>query len=337
MLNFAGFLPGGNMPRQFARILATVFVVLLLSVALLPSASAQAASWVLLKPTNSPSARAAFAMAYDPISRKVVLFGGFDYNAYLNETWTFDGTTWKKVNTPVAPSGRAAAGMAFDYVAKKLVLFGGYNGRYLRDTWLWDGSTMQWAPGHALSAPPAVTGPAVFTDPKTKTVTTFGGFDGRFYQLQTWRWKNGTWNRLNPIDFPTARGAMVSAYDIARNNAVVFAGLADINPYNTWTWNGTDWTRQLPSEQPPYRYFGGATYDPHFDAVICFGGGLAGADLNDTWAWDGTDWSQMSPQGFVPARESFGIAYDEAIGKTVLFGGQLGGKLLRDTYVLQAQ
>ena len=228
-------------------------------------------------------------MAYDPISRKVVLFGGYDYNAYLNETWVFDGT-WKKVNTPVAPSGRAAANMAFDYVSKKLVLFGGYNGQYLRETWLWDGATMQWTQAHPLNSPRPVTGPAVFTDPRTKTVTTFGGFDGRFYQLQTWRWRNGTWNRLNPANVPTARGAMVAAYDLARNSAVIFAGLADINPYNTWTWNGTDWTRQLPSEQPPYRYFAGATYDPRFNAVICFGGGLSGADLNDTWAWNGTDW-----------------------------------------------
>jgi hypothetical protein len=273
-------------------------------------------------------------MAYDPISRKVVLFGGYDYNAYLNETWVFDGT-WKKVNTPVAPSGRAAANMAFDYVSKKLVLFGGYNGQYLRETWLWDGATMQWTQAHPLNSPRPVTGPAVFTDPRTKTVTTFGGFDGRFYQLQTWRWRNGTWNRLNPTNVPTARGAMVAAYDLARNSAVIFAGLADINPYNTWTWNGTDWTRQLPSEQPPYRYFAGATYDPRFNAVICFGGGLSGADLNDTWAWNGTDWTQKTPQGFVPARESFGIAYDEALGKTVLFGGQLGGKLLRDTYYLE--
>jgi hypothetical protein len=129
---------------------------------------------------------------------------------------------------------------------------------------------------------------------------------------------------------------MVSAYDPVRKNVVIFAGLAAINPYNTWTWDGTNWTRQEPSALPPYRYFGGATYDPNFDSVICFGGGLSGADLNDTWAWTGSDWIQMTPEGLIPARESFGITYDEAIGKTVVFGGQLGGKLLRDTWVLES-
>ena len=225
--------------------------------------------------------------------------------------------------------------MAYDKVSKKLVLFGGYDGnRYLNETWMWDGAVMQWTQVHPKASPHGSTAPAVFTDPKFGTVTTYGGFDGRFYGIETWRWRNGNWHRMRPLDSPTGRGAMVSAYDPVRKNVVIFAGLAAINPYNTWTWDGTNWTRQEPSALPPYRYFGGATYDPNFDSVICFGGGLSGADLNDTWAWTGSDWIQMTPEGLIPARESFGITYDEAIGKTVVFGGQLGGKLLRDTWVL---
>ena len=212
-----------------------IILCLLLPVAL--AADLSSAQWVSFRPANSPSARAASAMAYDPVSRKIILFGGFDYSSYLSETWTFDGTTWKKLNTPIAPSGRAAANMAFDKVSKKLVLFGGYDGaHYLNETWLFDGSTMQWAQVHPLASPHGSTGPAVFTDPRFGTVTTFGGFDGRFYGIQTWRWRNGNWHNLRPVDFPTGRGAMVSAYDPVRNNVVVFAGLADINPYNTWTW-----------------------------------------------------------------------------------------------------
>lgn len=277
-------------------------------------------------------------MAYDPVSQRVVLFGGFGYTDYFNETWTFDGTTWTKMITAVAPAPRAAAGMAYDSVAKKLVLFGGYDGnQYLNDTWLWDGATLQWTQVHPKASPPAATAPAVFTDPRFGTVTTYGGFNGRFYQLETWRWRNGNWHHLRPTDTPSARGAMVSAYDPVRKNAVIFAGLAQINPYNTWTWDGTNWTRQLPSQQPPYRYFSGAAFDPRVDGVICFGGGQSGADISDTWLWTGSDWSELAPEGLIPARESFGIAYDEAIGKTVVFGGLLGNKLLRDTWVLELQ
>jgi len=328
------------MTRRFSHGLLTIFGLFLWTCLFLQSTFAvdpSSARWVPLKAKNSPSARAASAMAYDPVSQKIILFGGFDYANYLSETWVFDGATWTKVNTPTAPSGRAASNMAYDKVSKKLVLFGGYDGnRYLNETWLWDGAVMQWTQVHPKASPHGSTAPAVFTDPKFGTVTTYGGFDGRFYGIETWRWRNGNWHKMRPLDSPTGRGAMVSAYDPVRKNVVIFAGLAAINPYNTWTWDGTNWTRQEPSALPPYRYFGGAAYDPNFDSVICFGGGLSGADLNDTWAWTGSDWIQMTPEGLIPARESFGITYDEAIGKTVVFGGQLGGKLLRDTWVLES-
>ena len=130
---------------------------------------------------------------------------------------------------------------------------------------------------------------------------------------------------------------MVAAYDPIRQNAIVFAGLASLNPYNTWTWDGTAWTRQLPSSQPPYRYFSGAAFDPRFDSVICFGGGSNGSDMSDTWAWNGTDWLQMATEGLIAPRESFGITYDEVRGRTMVFGGLVGGKLLRDTWILMPQ
>src|SRR5271167_1316409 len=97
------------------------------SPAFTPAAEAQSVTWKRLFPKQSPSARAYSAMAYDPVSKKVVLFGGYDGNgAYLNETWTFDGNTWTKLKLAVFPPARAAASMAFDRVTRKLVLFGGF-------------------------------------------------------------------------------------------------------------------------------------------------------------------------------------------------------------------
>jgi hypothetical protein len=54
-------------------------------------------TWVKLKPTNGLPVRAAFASAYDPISKKVVVFGGDNGQTNLNDTYTFDGKTWTKV------------------------------------------------------------------------------------------------------------------------------------------------------------------------------------------------------------------------------------------------
>src|SRR5207244_1638764 len=64
----------------------------------------------------------------DPVSKRVVLFAGFDAAGYLDDTWTFDGTTWTREAPPLSPSARAAASIAYDAVAHRLVLFGGYDG-----------------------------------------------------------------------------------------------------------------------------------------------------------------------------------------------------------------
>src|SRR5437763_5007458 len=65
-------------------------------------------NWFQITTANSPSARSYPAMAYDAVSRKVVLFGGYN-GVYLNDTWTFDGTNWTKIATPISPPVRTAA------------------------------------------------------------------------------------------------------------------------------------------------------------------------------------------------------------------------------------
>src|SRR5579863_875192 len=155
----------GAISRLLAAVALLALVTALFTFA--PAAEAQSVTWKKLSAKNSPSARAYSAMAYDPVSKKIVLFSGFNGTTYPQETWTFDGTTWSKQKTTVAPSGRAGASMALDRVTRKLVLFGGFDGtHYLGDTWLWDGATSSWKQAHPNSSPTAVTRPMLFTDPK---------------------------------------------------------------------------------------------------------------------------------------------------------------------------
>jgi hypothetical protein len=81
--------------RSVAGFAAAVAVT---SLFLLSAAVAQppTSTWVQLTPSKKPSARNACVMVYDPVSQRVVLWGGYDGSHYLNDTWTFDGTKWKK-------------------------------------------------------------------------------------------------------------------------------------------------------------------------------------------------------------------------------------------------
>ncbi len=314
---------------------AALFALAATSPTIVPKAEARSVTWRKVFPKNSPSARAYSAMAYDPVSKKVVLFSGFDGSTYPNDTWTFDGITWSRQKTKVAPSGRAGASMAFDRVTRKLVLFGGYNGaQYLGDTWLWDEVASTWTLAHPKSSPTAVTGPMLFTDPKNGHVDQFGGFDGKLYQLTTWRWTGTNWLELHPANIPGARSIAVAALDNARKNVVLFGGLGDVRTDNTWTWDGTNWTEQSPTVQPPTRYGAGSAFDPKLQMVTIFGGGVGGVDQDQTWAWTGTDWVQLSTANFPAARESMGVAYDTASHEFLLFGGVAGNTLFRDTWKL---
>jgi hypothetical protein len=116
----------------------------------------------------------------------------------------------------------------------------------------------------------------------------------------------------------------------------MFAGLGDLNPYNTWTWDGSNWTQQTPAVQPPgTRYGSSGAYDPHLKHVIIFGGAEGGVPLNDTWVWTGVNWIQLTPMKSPLGREGFGMAYDVALQRMVIFGGQSGvGNFLGDTWEL---
>lgn len=89
------------------------------------------ANWTEQHPSTSPRGRYDGHMVYDAARGKVVLFGGFYYDyitetfKMLNDTWTWDGTTWKEEHPPSSPPGRDYANMTYDAVRGQVVLYGG--------------------------------------------------------------------------------------------------------------------------------------------------------------------------------------------------------------------
>ena len=231
---------------------------------------------------------------------------------------------------------RAAAEMTYDSVTQKVVLFGGYDGtNYLGDTWLWDGSTLQWMEATPDHRPPAVTGPMLFPD-SNGSADLFGGFDGQFFQLTMWQWKNSDWTQLFPGTVPSARAAAAVATNTSTGQVVMFGGIADVNPNNTWTYDGTTWTLESPAVQPPLVRAASAAFDPALEGVILFGGRSGGVDQNTTWLWDqaGATWIQLSPVQSPSARDGAGMTYDAALNRVILFGGQDSNGYFNDTWEL---
>src|SRR2546423_1241156 len=141
-----------NQFRHFRFVTGICCVMALLAASSAVAATRSSKNWVHLSPNISPPARSYLAMTYDPASGKVVMFGGYDGTGYLNDTWTFDGTSWSRVQTPLSPPARAASQMAYDAITQKVVLFGGdKRARDLRGTLLLGGKTSRSA--HAPPPP----------------------------------------------------------------------------------------------------------------------------------------------------------------------------------------
>jgi len=297
-------------------------------------AAAPSPNWQQLTPKQSPPERYYPAMAYDAVSGKVLLFGGFGGTDYLNDTWTFDGTTWSRIDTPIAPSARVNMQMAYDRRSHRIVLFGGFDGEFLNDTWTWDGTNSTWSQATPNHSPQPVNGAAVFADPKGR-VDIFGGFNGMIYLSQMFQWNGKDWQKLTPPTLPYGRSDAGLGVDTHSGKVVIFGGLNDtVNPTNTWVYDGSNWTLETPRTQPIWLYGSAGVFDPNLHSVILFGGGSGGVQQNATWAWIGSDWKQVFTAQSPSPREGAGIAWDAVLGHVILFGGGDNNNLFSDTWEL---
>jgi hypothetical protein len=105
--------------------------------------------WKQIIPGHSPPARLWHSMAYDPVHRQVVLFGGDGGTHFLNDTWLWNGTDWQAAPPQATPPAlRTSGALDYDPTTGKMILFSGSvwttkrNGSPALDSWSWDGS--QW-------------------------------------------------------------------------------------------------------------------------------------------------------------------------------------------------
>lgn len=85
-------------------------------------------TWTNMKPIVSPSPRQQHQMAYDPVNRVTVLFGGHNGSPnFYNELWVYDysANTWAQLEQPAAPPPRYIGAFSYDADQQLFVLYGG--------------------------------------------------------------------------------------------------------------------------------------------------------------------------------------------------------------------
>lgn len=196
--------------------------------------------WTPRTTTTQPSPRGYFGMAYDPIRRRTVLFGGAGPNTtYLQDTWEWDGVAWTQVNATAQPSSRRGPAMAFDLERAEVVLFGGGAlGTQFGDTWVYDGAT--WTQRSPLASPPARWESTLVFDPLCGRSLLQGGATFGYQTLfgDSWRWDGGNWTQ-NVGAQPPARYGAAATFDLQAGRSLCWGG-RDGSGFRSdlWRWFG---------------------------------------------------------------------------------------------------
>jgi hypothetical protein len=193
------------------------------------------------RPVDSPGPRDHHAMAYDEARGVIVMFGGQNAaRAFPHDTWTYDGTAWKRVDSTTGPPSAAHHAMAYDAKRQRVVLYGGTTDRrevLHPDVWEWDGT--RWHRVTPASPGPRATRHRMAYD-AARAVTLLHS------ATETWSWDGMTWRRLATTG-PSQRIVSAMAYDAQRQRVVLFggAGPGGEPPFDShadvWEWDGTRW------------------------------------------------------------------------------------------------
>lgn len=273
---------------------------------------------------STPGFRWGYAMVWDSVRNRAVLFGGTATTGSapivpLGDTWEWDGTTWENRN-PSAPPPLYGAAMVFDSARGEALLFGGEQASSaLRgETWAWDGE------GWILKS---VTGPsprqlhAMAYDPVRRVVVLFGGSDSSGKNGETWEWNGSTWTRMLVLG-PSPRYGSMMMYDPTLGRVLLVGGMDPARYRDIWTWDGTTWTLQDAAGLLYERVFGALLFDTARSMAVLFGGGTnTTAYDSQTHERDGSLIWHVRPTSPPVGRYGHAMVYHSQRQRTILFGG----------------
>jgi len=173
-------------------------------------------NWVLMDPEESPKPQYGHHMIYDPLNRRVVMYGGHwsyagtSQHGYSDGVWAYDypSDTWTKLDPATSLPSRYWHTLAYDGDRGKMVVFGGSGERdaVLDDTWLYDLSTNTWERLHTDEKPPERENSALVYDPVHEKIILFGGLrevgEPPLNDLWVLDTAEGTWREILPEATP---------------------------------------------------------------------------------------------------------------------------------------
>jgi hypothetical protein len=229
-------------------------------------------------------------LAYDPVRRVVVLYGGRIGRDMLRDTWELNATGWRLLNES-GPTSEPHGVMAYDSVTRSMLLFNGLgDDTPARATWSWNGEMWTKVADSPTKEFPNAMFPSSGTRPAT-LITARKNDPGREYAPPIYEWRANAWAPLtvggeSPAFSPQAPAARTAT------GAILYAGFESNQLVTTWILEGTQW-RRYQGESPSRRKGAQMMYDPVRSVVVLHSGDDNSRVLDDTWEWNGTSWRRV--------------------------------------------
>jgi len=265
--------------------------------------------------SNGMPSRAGFSLGWDPVSHRLLLFGGERRNGppstgdevVHNETWAWDGHTWSRLQTAQTPPYGLGTAMVVDPHTGRLLLLGGdhFGSTPSGGSWTWNGSSWQRL-GSAADVPVQPSVGDVGTDPASGDVL-IDGLIGDGSQNGAFAWNGSGWRRVavpSPSD-QLASGTATLAYD-PRSRRVLHIGGGTLAPVNqidpSFAYDGYGWSR-LPASAVAPDGAAAAVTDDRGRVLLLTHDPAAPRDAARTamFVWQDSRWVPLHPRQLPPS------------------------------------
>ena len=274
-------------------------------------------TWSPIAADLRPPARADTALAYDPVRKSLILYGGNSNNGSINDTWEWTvAKGWSQLSPSTSPDPLYGHGMVTDTTRNKILLFGGmgtsywmggpdagipsgppvYKNPMRNDVWEWDGAAMTWTNRTPITSSNTLAArqyPLMAYDEGQKKLFLYDGNNWGADMSVYWEWDpvSAGWAVHDTGDSSESGYAGLGIYDSIRRREVLL-----VQAYNSTTGNSNDETWELDANSmtwyvrsvssPPTRYSSAMAFDSARGVVVLFGGQLNDGTIgNDTWEY----------------------------------------------------
>jgi hypothetical protein len=296
---------------------------------------------------GAPSTRQQFAAGYDPVTRSLLIEGGFAGfgSTPIGETWSWDGAQWHRLADGPRVEG---ASLTADPVSGHLLLIGGGDGgrsaTAQTGTWSWTGAS--WTRVGDNPAEGAIS--QATTDPAHKQVLVNAtGPTGvcvpsegcqtppPYEQYGHYVWDGSAWKNAatNLAEYHGSTGAALG-FDPISSRVIQQGDVAQADGDATLAWDGAVWTLLKPDSldvATAEAFQGTAANDGHM--LLMLGDAkTSNTNIASTWSFDGNNW-----QRHVVNEPAVGasLVYDAAVNAFVAVGAVPGSRGALDVWVLK--